>query len=149
MNEAQASTTRAVRVLTVGQRRFGIFDEEIDTIVGWRPPTPLPNAPAGILGVVCVRSRMLTLIAVNLLLDTGADAGKKIVALRGEEQIGLAVSEARELIDVDSSELQLPDGKEALTLGVITADGQPLSILNSKNLFATAMRGRERRKRQF
>lgn len=146
---ATATVTRPVRVLTSGAQRFGIFADEIETIVDWRPPTPLPNAPAGILGVICVRSRMLTLIAANTLLDTGAEIGKKIVALRGHEQIGLAVSETGELIEVDSAELQSTDGKEALTLAVITADGQPLSILNSKQLFATAMRGRERRKRQF
>jgi chemotaxis signal transduction protein len=140
--------TRAVRVLTAGSRSFGIFADEIDTIVDWRSPTPLPNAPAGILGVVCVRGRMVTLIAAGALLEIEADGNKKIVALAGDEQIGLAVSEAGEAINVDVPKLDA-DGTNALTLGMIDAAGQSIPLLNSKQLFATAMRGRERRKRQF
>lgn len=139
--------TRAVRVLTAGSRSFGIFADEIETIVDWRTPTPLPNAPAGILGVVCVRGRMLTLIAAGTLLEVEADANEKIVALVGDEQIGLAVSQAGEAID--AAKLEPNEAKNALTLGLLTVGGQSIPLLNSRQLFATAMRGRERRKRQF
>jgi chemotaxis signal transduction protein len=136
-------------VLTTGSRSFGIFADEIDTIVDWRPPTPLPNAPAGILGVVCVRGRMLTLIAAASLLEIEVEGNEKIVALVGDEQIGLAVGEAGEAINVEMPKLESHEGANALTLGMIDAAGQSIPVLNSKQLFATAMRGRERRKRQF
>lgn len=135
--------------MTTGARSFGIFAEEIETIVDWRTPTPLPNAPAGILGVVCVRGRMLTVIAAGTLLDIEAEGNEKIVALVGDEQIGLAVGQAGETIDVDAAELEPNESKNALTLGTIAAGEQSIPVLNSKQLFATAMRGRERRKRQF
>lgn len=138
-----------MRVLTTGSRSFGIFADEIETIVDWRTPTPLPNAPAGILGVVCVRGRMLTVIAAGTLLEVETDGNQKIVALVGDEQIGLAVGQAGAAIDVDATELEPNDGKNALTLGTIAAGGKSIPVLNSKQLFATAMRGRERRKRQF
>ena len=141
--------TRAVRVLISGARSFGIFADEIENIVDWRTPTPLPNAPAGILGVVCVRGRMLTLVDSSSLLETGAKTNGKIVTLFGDEQVGLAVEQAGALVDAGLAELQSSNGNDALTLGEILVAGQSIPILNSKQLFATAMRGRERRKRQF
>ena len=148
-NDNNSPATRAVRLLSAGSRSFGIFADEIENIVDWRPPTPLPSAPAGILGVVCVRGRMLTLIAANTLLDTDGKANGKIVALLGDEQVGLAVEQTGELVNCDLVELQSANGGDALTVGDILVDGQSIPVLNSKQLFATAMRGRERRKRQF
>lgn len=145
-SKSNVAGTRAVRLLSVGPLNFGVPAEEIESIVDWRSPAPLPNAPAAILGVVCVHSRMLTVIAVSTLLGAEAIRYLKIVSLLGDEQIALAVEQVGELIEVKN---ELEPGHDTLTLGEIVSNGQSIPILNSKQLFPTAMRGRERRKRQF
>jgi chemotaxis signal transduction protein len=138
--------TRAMRLLSAGPINFAVAAEEIESIVEWRSPAPLPNAPAAILGVVCVHSRMLTVIAVSTLLGAEPTRNLKIVSLLGEQQIALAVESVGELIENQS---ETEPGNDPLTLGEIVSNGLSIPILNSKQLFPTAMRGRERRKRQF
>ena len=145
-SKSNVSGTRAVRLLSVGALNFGMPAEEIESIVDWRSPAPLPNAPSAILGVVCIHSRMLTVIAVGTLLGAEATPNLKIVSLLGEEQIALAVEQVGELIEGQN---ELGPGNNALTLGEIVSKGQSIPIINTKQLFPTAMRGRERRKRQF
>jgi len=138
--------TRAMRLLSAGPVNFAVPEEEIESIVDWRSPAPLPNAPAAILGVVCVHSRMLTVIAVSTLLGAEPTLNLKIVSLLGEQQIALAVESVGELIE---NQNETEPGHDPLTLGAIVSNGRSIPILNSKQLFPTAMRGRERRKRQF
>jgi chemotaxis signal transduction protein len=145
-SKSNAAGMRAMRLLSAGAVNFAVPAEEIESIVEWRSPAPLPNAPAAILGVVCVHSRMLTVIAVSTLLGAEPTRNLKIVSLLGDEQIALAVEYVGELIENQS---ETEPGNDRLTLGEIVSNGQSIPILNSKQLFPTAMRGRERRKRQF
>jgi len=89
---------------------------------------------------------MLTVIAVSTLLGAEPTRHLKIVSLLGEQQIALAVESVGELIENQS---ETEPGNDPLTLGEIVSNGQSIPILNTKQLFPTAMRGRERRKRQF
>ena len=141
---------RGVRVLFAGSHCIGLFADEIDAIADWRTPAPLPDAPAVVLGVASVHGRMLTVLSARVLLgEATAETGSKIVGLRGDEQVALAVDRTGELIELAPDELLVPNEAGTLLLGVISRADQSVSILDSKQLFATAMRGRERRRRRF
>lgn len=142
--------TRAVRVMFAGSQCIGLFADEIESIADWRQPTPLPDAPLSVLGVVFIRGRMLTVLGANALLGEGAAAKpSKVVALRGDEQIGLAVDRLGDLVEIAADELKPVSEQGSMVLGAISKTEQSISVLDSKQLFATAMRGRERRRRGF
>jgi len=142
--------TRAVRVMFAGSQCIGLFADDIDTIADWRTPTPLPGAPPAILGVVCIRGRMLTVLDASALLGkTGSAARAMIATLRGAEQIALAVDRTGDLVEIAPDEMKDPREMNSLFIGIIEKGGPPISLLDATQLFATAMRGRERRRRSF
>lgn len=142
--------TRAVRVMFAGSQCIGLFADEIEAVAEWRQPTPLPDATPSVLGVVFIRGRMLTVLGANALLgESAASEPSKVVALRGDEQIGLAVDRLGDLVEISPDEMKPVSEQSSMVLGAISKTEQPISVLDSKQLFATAMRGRERRRRGF
>jgi purine-binding chemotaxis protein CheW len=140
----------AIRVMFAGSQCIGLFADEIESIADWRTPTPLPGAPLGVLGVVCIRGRMLTVLDASALLgETGTTARNQIVSLRGDEQIGLAVDRAGDLIESTAAEMKGPEEMNPLLVGVLERNNQTVLVIDPRQLFATAMRGRERRRRNF
>jgi len=133
-----------------GARCIGLFAEDIETIADWRMPTPLPGAPGAVLGIVCLRSRMSTVLDARTLLgEAGTCAGGRLVTLRGDEQIALAVDRTAELIEGPPNLTRDPKEPSSLILGVLENSDSPVSLIDVTQLFTTAMRGRERRKRSF
>jgi purine-binding chemotaxis protein CheW len=142
--------TRDVRVMFAGSQCLGLFADDIEAIAEWRTPTPLPDAPAGVLGVACIRGRMLTVLEAGVLVGAGASNERtKVVALRGDEQIGLAIERIGDVVRIAAEEMKPAPEKNSLVLGVASHAGQSIAVLDSGQLFATAMRGRERRRRHF
>src|SRR5437868_13129973 len=90
---ASETDTRERRELVVslcGERLIGVFADERDSVPPWKSPTPLPNAPPAVLGLVSVRGRISTLLDPLALLGerrTGETARFNfIIALRGEDR---------------------------------------------------------------
>jgi len=116
---------RQRRTLHIGSKRVGVFEDDVFTVAQWREPAPLPFAPDAVLGIVAIESRMFTVLDIATQLGAGPMAPRaQIVALRGREQLALAV---------DHSEL---------------AQGN-VELLDVSTLFATVMKGQERRRRNF
>lgn len=138
--------------MSSGSLLCGILTQEISTITEWQEPTPLPNAPASVLGVVSVQGCMLTVLSLAELISENAserETARYIAALRGDEQLALAVAEIREVIDLAADELNGEQSIAKLIAGTVTRNGAEISILNLKELFPTAIQGRERRRRRF
>jgi chemotaxis signal transduction protein len=72
-----------------------------------------------------------------------------ILALRGDEQLALAVSELDETIEFSSFNSKYAENDERFVLGVLHRSGQQAKILNVGELFPAALQGRERRRRRF
>ena len=133
-----------------GTVKFAIFDADVATVAEWRAPTPLPHAPPAVLGVVSIQGRMLTVLDPATLLeasDNGDSPNGLIVALRGDEQLALAASSKSDEL-LNGAEM-VSDGTGAGLLGVIKHKEESINVLDVKHLFALAIRGRERRQRQF
>jgi serine/threonine-protein kinase len=154
---AQGQSREACEVVLAqaGAWRIGLLAEEVASISNWRSPVPLPHAPPAVLGVVNVRGRMLTLIDPTILLgEAGAeeerDAPAFIIALRGDEQLALAVTRVDGTIGIFAAEIELPaeDTSANVTRGVIQgAHGQTI-VIDPRELFAAAMQGAERRRKR-
>src|SRR3954471_10227442 len=92
---ADAEDERERRELVVarcGARLIGIFADEADHVSAWKPLTPLPNAPEGVLGVVSVRGRISTVLDPLSLLGERREVEAAtpfafIITLRGDEQL--------------------------------------------------------------
>lgn len=116
---------RKLRALQIGSKRVGVFEDDVFTVAEWSEPTPLPFAPEAVLGVVAIESRIFTVLDLGTHRGSGPPTQRKqIVALRGDEQLALAV---------DSVQIAHDD----------------VQLLDLSTLFATVMKGQERRRRRF
>src|SRR6266571_8049518 len=81
-----------------GNRTFAVFAEHVEGTAEAKMPAALPRAPAAVLGVVCARGRMLTVLDPVALIGGEAHGWPKslpcVIALRGDEQLAFAAEES-------------------------------------------------------
>jgi len=146
-----------MQLVRAGDFHFGILAEKITAIVPWREPAPLPDAPKAVLGIVSIQGRMLTVLDL-MSLPTGKEvsdhaseqAPGHLVALRGDEQLAIAVDRVGGIIEPGIGDMdRSPEVSNALVLGVLSHQDLDINILNLDELFSSSMQGRERRRRRF
>jgi chemotaxis signal transduction protein len=145
---------KKLQLLRAGAREFGIFAEHVAAVVDWREPTPLPHAPASVLGVISVHGRMLTVLDLAALQKQDkepATGGRpnQIIALKGEEQLALGVESSGETIELTAADEIITDNNSPLVLGTLKTGDTSVLILNMNELFPVSIQGRERRRRRF
>jgi purine-binding chemotaxis protein CheW len=143
---------------SAGGITFGVFADAVEGTAESRRPAPLPFAPAAVLGVVSIRGRMLTTLdPVGLVtgepLNWPLDL-PHVIALRGDEQLGLAAENLGETITIATADVQpagptSADQNSSVIEGISRHAGHEITILNVENLFAAAVQRRERRRRRF
>jgi serine/threonine protein kinase/chemotaxis signal transduction protein len=146
---------RELVLAQVGVWNIGIFADEVERVSSWRVPVPLPHAPPAVLGVVSVRGRMLTVLDPATLLGTeragrAFRSASSIIVLRGDEQLALAVNHVDRTIEVHPDEIAPPadDVSTAVVCGVVRSEHRHTVVLDSRELFAAATRGEERRRQR-
>ena len=139
-----------------GGKLFAVFAENADGAVESKLLARLPNAPAAILGVVCVRGRMLTVLdPVAICTSESAkwtEPLRCVVILRGDEQLALAAEACRDMITIASSDISAEEDavhSRPAVVGIVRHAGEKITVLNVENLFASAMQRRERRRRRL
>jgi purine-binding chemotaxis protein CheW len=141
-----------------GEKIFAVFADQVDGTAEARVPAALPNAPPAVLGVVCMRGRMLTVLDPIAVLTGEASewpAGlPSVIALRGDEQLALAAHGCRDTITIAAEDIKPlnrsnDDGIESAVLGMARYAGEEITILRVDKLFAAAVRRKERRRRRF
>jgi len=142
--------SKKIQVFSAGGVAYGVPAEHVLTIAEWRQPASLPQAPEAVLGVVSIHGRMLTVIDLSKLAETNHGDGDPthILALRGDEQLALAISEPGEVMEYGEGE-NAPETNRGLVSDVIKHNGTDITILDIKELFPTVIQGRERRRRRF
>jgi len=142
---------------TIGDQIFAVFTDQIDATAEARPVAPLPKAPAAVVGVVCVRGHMVTVLDAAAIL-TGAEKRWTptlpfVLVLRGDDQLGLVAETCRETITVSAEDIEASDSfgesKAPVALGTVTYAGERMVILDAVRLFRRAVERRERRRRRF
>ena len=150
LDKSNAKLTR-LQIVRVGSLRCAFPAAEVSAIVAWQEPAPLPNAPQSVLGVVSVHGSMFTVLDLAELTSENSaveETARLIIALRGDEQLAIAVDELGGEIELVREEVT-GERKEGLIAGTLNRNNEEVSILNLKELFSTAIQGRERRRRRF
>src|ERR1051325_10972233 len=135
---AETPQLRDLFLFTAGNRIFGVPADEVEGTAEGKTATPLPHAPAPILGVVYARCRMLTVIDPRAI--AGDDSATlmqlipAIISLRGDEQLALAAESITGTITVSSSDIEsTPDAtdKEPISAiaGILRHGGEEIIIL--------------------
>jgi len=145
---------RSLQLVRAGSVQFAVFADAIATIAPWREPAPLPEAPNSVLGVVSLQGRMLTVLDLRLLVggktnESTVASERRIVALRGDEQLALAVDAVEGVVKVAVSDLKPESDRGTLILRRLQIEGSEVNVLNLRDLFPAAIQGRERRRRRF
>lgn len=139
-----------------GGQTFAVFAEEVEGTADAKRVAALPHAPPGVLGVLCVRGRMLTTLdPVALLTGEGLIWPTEVpcvVALRGDEQLALAAEAFGSTITIFDNDIEatVDSSSEARAVaGILRYGGAEIRILNVPRLFAAAFQRTERRRRRL
>jgi chemotaxis signal transduction protein len=141
-----------------GDQMFAVVAEQVEGTAEAKAPAPLPLGPASVLGVVCVRGRMLTVLDPVAII-TGESPEwptilPRVIALRGDQQLALAAQECHDTITVAAADIRrttksADDSSEQALMGIARHGGEEITILNVDQLFAAIPWRRERRRRRF
>lgn len=143
---------------TAGGKTLAVFADDVEVTAEGCARAPLPRAPAVILGVVCVRGRMMTVLDPAGIVEAQAVEWPRelpyVVALRGDEQLALAAESLREPItiaetDIDRTGNNGTDPAPRAVVGIARYGGEEIAVLDSRSLFSAAFQRRERRRRRF
>lgn len=154
--EAGQAQLRDLLPFTIGQSIFAVFTDEVDATAEAKPFACLPRAPNSVVGIVCVRGRMLTVIDPAALLNRESREWNEtlpcVIALRADEQLALAAETYRDTITILEADIErAPEASAAdeMVLGKVTYASEDIIILNAPRLFSRAVQRRDRRRRRF
>ena len=142
---------------TIGDQIFAVFADQIETTAEARPAARLPRASPAVVGVVCVRGHMITVLdAVAILTGAARDWPPSlpfVLILRGNEQIGLVADTCRDTVTISAEDIEpalgAGESSPAPALGTVIYAGETMVILDPTRLFRCAVQRRERRRRRF
>ena len=144
-----------------GSRLFAVYADEVEATSENLTPTPLPFAPASVRGVVGGRGRILTVIDPFILFlqpDSPTDiqshaptqaTAPLIVALRGDEQLALAVERLESNVELydDEGGMEANHPNNPLRR-IIQHHTDAIALLAPAHLFDAVLQGIERRRRR-
>jgi chemotaxis signal transduction protein len=155
--------TRELFAFEAGGRLFALPVEDVAGTAENAAPARLPFAPVAILGVVCLRGRMLTVLDPTTLANGRRSKSQGVlplvIILHGDEQLALAADQRAENLRVSASEIRPHASREASTppgappaesaiLGSFHRKDRDILVLDSRKLFAAAMGKSDRRRRR-
>lgn len=144
-SNADGTLGRRVRVLRIGSSFVAVDDEHVLAVVGFVEPTPLPFSPATVLGIVSIEGKMFTVLET----DDPQEKRAQLLALRGDEQLAIAVDESETPIEIDPGMISERDiNGTSLSQGKFTDRGREIQLLDVGKLFSELVQGRERRRRR-
>jgi len=132
--------------MKIGLSFLAVDDDQLLTVVDFVEPTPLPFAPPSVLGVVSIEGKMFT-----VLETTGEPQNRKqLAALRGDEQLAIAIDDCAGAIEIDNQIIYQPHGDAAVFSAASFHDGErEIPLLDVSKLFSGLLQGSERRRRRF
>ena len=124
------NNSNAYLTFALGEEKFAIRVDHVQEVVEFGQVTKVPNAPNYMLGIINLRGRVLPLLDTKLKLGLSATAvtqKSRIMILdiqTAEEknyQIGAMVDFAREVVEIDDTEIQdAPEFENLKTTAPIT-----------------------------
>lgn len=142
--EEEVSDEKAYVTFALGSESFGIDLELVEEVIELPLITKVPDAPAYVMGVICLRNQVLPLLdLIRLLRVEGQVAGleREMVILLsfGDVRLGIAVDAIQEIIRVREQDILPPphtlSEKEIEQLqGVVLRSSRMISLLQILNV---------------
>ena len=139
----ESATLRAVLSFELNGEGFAVDLPEIREIAPCPAIHPLPGAPAAYLGLASHRGEPLLVVDLRPLIGLSqqplASGAKLLVIDEADGRLGIYTDGVREVLNLDSSELQPPileHGPWEWVEGEWVVDGRPLSLLRLRPLLA-------------
>lgn len=120
-------------IFRLGSEYFATETEKIQNISDMMQITKVPTAPEHIKGLINLRGSIKPLVDISMLLNIKTEGNQEniIILKLDEEEIGIAVDEVVEVIEIDDTTLQTVanDGKEHIR-GVIEFNDYLLTVID-------------------
>jgi purine-binding chemotaxis protein CheW len=139
-----------VQVVTfkVGPQEFAFDILQVERILRYSPPSPLPKAPLFLEGVMPYGEGAVPVIDLRkrFELDAPIREETRLMVLELEDQrVAVLVDEVREVLRVDSTAIAAPgpvvSGLAAVYIaGIIAQPGRTVIILNARKLLSSTER---------
>ncbi|HEV7364857.1 MAG TPA: chemotaxis protein CheW [Gemmatimonadales bacterium] len=139
-----------VQVVTfrVGRQEFAFDILQVERILRYSPPSPLPKAPEFLEGVMPYGETAVPVIDLRkrFELDAPIREETRLMVLELENQrVAVLVDEVREVLRVDSTTISAPgpvvSGLAAIYIaGIITRPERTIIILNARKLLSATER---------
>jgi purine-binding chemotaxis protein CheW len=132
----------------VGRQEFAFDILQIQRIVRYESPAPLPQAPAFLEGVVQYAGGAVAVVDLRKRFELDApvrEETRMMIVDLGDQRVGVVVDEVREVLRVDSTAIAAPapivSGLAAAYIaGIVTRPGRTIIILNPRKLLTSIER---------
>ena len=132
----------------VGAQEFAFDILQIQRILRYEPPSPLPQSPGFLEGVVPYAGGAVPVVDLRKRFELEApirEETRLMIVDLGEQRVGVLVDEVREVLRVDSTAIAAPapivSGLAAAYIsGIITRPGRTIIILNARKLLSSTER---------
>ena len=143
-------TGEDVQIVTfrVGTQEFAFDILQIERILRYQTPAPLPQAPEFLEGVVPYGDGAVPVVDLRKRLQVEAplrEETRLMVVDLGDQRIGVVVDEVREVLRVDSATITAPAPvvrglAAAYISGIVTRPNRTIIILNARKLLSSSER---------
>lgn len=137
-----------VVVFRIGRQEFGFDILQVERILRYTPPSPLPKAPLFLEGVMPYGETAVPVIDLRkrFELDAVIREETRLMVLQLEDQrVAVLVDEVREVLRIDSTAIAAPgpvvSGLAAVYIaGIIARTERTIIILNARKLLSSTER---------
>lgn len=143
-------TADDIQVVTfrVGPQEFALDISQVERILRYEAPAPLPNAPAFLEGVVRYEGSAVPVVDLRKRLELDApirDETRLMVLGLDGQRVGVLVDQVREVMRVDSTTIAAPPPMvrglaAAYIAGIITEGARTVVLLNALKLLSATER---------
>ena len=141
MQSPEQTTASEVEFVTffTGGMSFSMDIRQVREIRRWSPVTPLPHAPADVLGVMNLRGSVIPIfdLAVRFGLDRTPDNPRNVVVIAAHQNqtVGLLVESVSEILSVAPDRIQATpdlrnDNSRKSIIGIIPVDGGMTRVID-------------------
>jgi len=139
-----------VQVVTfrVGRQEFAFDILQVERILRYSPPSPLPKAPQFLEGVMPYGDTAVPVIDLRKRFELDApirEETRLMILDLGDQRVGVVVDEVREVLRVDSTTIAAPgpvvSGLAAVYIaGIISRPERTIILLNARKLLSSSER---------
>ena len=131
-----------VVIFKLNDEQFAVETAKVQSINDMMEITKVPNAPSYIKGLINLRGNVISLLDINLLLNTkesvDANQTNMIILNIEDEMVGITVDEVDEVLDVEEELIEKTEQEKkfAYIRGVINFEDRIVTLIDIDKLLS-------------